>query len=85
MLRDTLRELNYQLIDTDELGEVWACENQDHQFYVSLLDGNGIIQLVKSSHDPDKDSTVIHFSRTCDELTDLLRKWSDVTPATYSD
>jgi hypothetical protein len=81
-IRDTLKQFNYQLIDSNDDGEVWASEHSRFKTYVSLAVSDGIIQAVKAPDDDDETTTVIHFNRNCEELTDLLGKWSsDVTPA----
>lgn len=83
-IKDTLDQFGYALVDTNEDGEVW-CFGHDHMnVYVSLSVGDGIIQAVKMPVDEETPTTVIHFNRNCDELTDLLRKWSDVTPTAHN-
>ena len=84
-IRDTLNDLGFQLAHSDEPGEVYGKQGNGFNILVSLGVGDGIIQAVKMPESEDQPTTVIHFNRTCDELADLLRKWSgDVTPAVFN-
>jgi hypothetical protein len=79
-IRDTLQQYGFRLVDSDEGKEVYASESADFTAYVQLAVGDGVIQAVKSPEDPELPTTVVHFNQVCDELTELLRKWSNVTP-----
>lgn len=82
-IRENLTTLGYTLEDDGPDGQVWEREGVNVNTYVSLSVGDGIIQAVKMPRDVEEATTVIHFNRECEELTNLLKGW-DVTPATYS-
>lgn len=79
-IRDTLTQYGFRVVDTDEDAEVWCIEGNDYTAYVQLAVGDGVIQAVKMPLDSEDKTTVVHFNSICDELTDLLGKWSNVTP-----
>ena len=84
-ITETLVQYGFKLIDTTDEGDIYATENSDdYTTYVSVALGDGVIQAVKMPVDHEQATTVIHFNRLCDELTDLLKKWADVTPAEFN-
>jgi hypothetical protein len=84
-IRETLNELGYKLVATEEWGDVYGISITGGNAYVSISEEPVTVQAVKMPDDADAVTTVVHFNHACEELTDLLRKWSDVTPATYSE
>jgi len=65
--------------DTDE-AQVYRCGHA----YVVVMKADPTIQAVMMTDDPEGQMLTIHFSRPCDELFDVLGKWSDVTPAEFN-
>jgi len=78
---ETLNELGFGLIDTDDRGSVYGLDGVDYNLYVNLPNENEVIQVCKIPEDEEQFPTIIHFNRNCEEIVDLLRKWSNVTPA----
>jgi hypothetical protein len=77
-IHDTLAELFYAREDI-ELATVYELSHNYYKTFVVLTSADPLIQAVKVPHDIEESSTVIHFNRDCEELSNLLRGWSDVT------
>ena len=79
-IKDTLEELFYEVEDSTPESTVYKLSHNYYKTFVVIGAVDPTIQAVKIPHDIEVDTIVIHFSRDCEELSDLLRKWSDVTP-----
>jgi len=79
-IKETLTELFYELEDTTPESNVYQLCHNYYKTFVVIGAVDPTIQAVKIPHDVEEDTTIVHFNRDCEELSDLLRKWSDVTP-----
>ena len=78
-IKETLTELFYELEDTTLESNVYQLRHNYYNTFVVIDAVDPIIQAVKVPHDTEEGSTIVLFNRDCEELSDLLRKWSDVT------
>ena len=79
-IHDTLAELFYDLEDVEPESTVYKLSHNYYKTFVVLKDADPTIQAVKIPNDIEEQSTIVHFNRDCEELSNLLREWSDVTP-----
>ena len=79
-IHDTLAELFYALEDIEHDSTVYKLSHNYYKTFVVLTSADPTIQAVKIPHDIEEPSTIVHFNRDCEELSNLLREWSDVTP-----
>lgn len=72
-LLDKLTELRYEQVDEN----CWRGKGADgkSEIYVAVLE-DGKVEVVKKFEDEDIPATLITFSRDCDQLEEMLERWS---------
>jgi len=73
---------NLGFVPEDETHEAHVYRNGSA--YVVMMKADPTVQAVMMTDDPEGQMLTIHFSRVCEELFDVLGKWSRVTPAEFN-